>query len=124
MGKWTPRFSTVQPHQPSLSGTWLVLCGGFLALALLWASLAYRFHSAEAPRALSLALGAAAFHFVATLAAIRRGMPAFVLGVVAVIVGIVAAVAVRVYFLVGVEVVAGVLLVLGRSVLFSGHGRG
>jgi len=31
---------------------------------------------------------------------------------------------VRVYFLVGVEVVAGILLVLGRAALLSDHGRG
>jgi hypothetical protein len=121
--KWIPRLDSAQPGTPALSGTWLVLCGGFLALGFVWASLAYRFSTVDARRALLAALLVAAVHVLAGLANIRRGLLAFGTSLLAVLVGIAVAVLVRVFFLVGVEVVAGVLLVLGRAALLSGHER-
>jgi len=124
VGRWMPRLGTSPTREQPLSGTWLVLSGGFPALAFVWASLAYRFQVADAPRAVLAALVVAALHGAAGIFNMRRGTVAFLVSGLAVLVGIVVAVLVRVYFLVGVEVVAGILLVLGRAALLSDHGRG
>ncbi|MCX2728046.1 hypothetical protein OO015_11145 [Thermomicrobium sp. 4228-Ro] len=121
MGRWSPRLDT-SPER-ALSGTWLVLVGGFIALGFVWASLAYRFQVAAAPRAMLAALFVAGVHVLAGLANVRRGSLAFLASLAAVALGVIVAILVRVYFLVGVDVVAGILLVLGRAALLSGPER-
>ncbi|MCX7623972.1 MAG: hypothetical protein RMK01_11580 [Thermomicrobium sp.] len=123
MGRWVPEFGPSRARQQPLPGTWLVLSGGFLALAFVWASLAYRFQVSDAPRAMLAALLVAVLHALAGLLDVRRGTVAFLASAVAVLAGIAVAVLVRVFFLVGVDVVAGILLVLGRAVLLSGRER-
>lgn len=114
------------PERPEqrVSGTWLLLGSGFIAVGLVWSSLAYRFQISDAPRAMLTALVIAALHIVAGVLTFRRARVAFLSGLVAVVVGIVVAIGVRVFFLIGVEFVAGVLLILGRTVLLSDRGRG
>ena len=123
MGRWYPEFARNRTASRPLSGTWLILGSGFLIVALLWISLAYRFYLTAAPRALSIALVLAILHAVSSLLNFRRGLSAFLLSLLAVLLGIVGAFIVRVYFLIGVEVVAGVVLVLGRSTLLSSTER-
>jgi len=60
---------------------------------------------------------------LAGLVNVRRGTLAFLVSLAAVVLGLFVAIVVRVFFLVGVEVVAGILLVLGRAALLSGSGR-
>ncbi|MCS7051454.1 MAG: hypothetical protein NZL87_07555 [Thermomicrobium sp.] len=122
-GKWSPTLGTPGRTRERLSGTWLVLVGGFLAVGLLWLSLAYRFQISAIPSATGAALAVAGLHLAAAVLDLRRGRSAFLVSLGAVVGGIAAAILVRVYFLIGVEVVAGVLLLLGRVVLLSGHGR-
>jgi len=114
------------PERPEqrVSGTWLLLGSGFIAVGLVWSSLAYRFQISDAPRAMLTALVVAALHIVAGALNFRRGWVAFLSSLIAVTAGIVIAIWVRVFFLVGVELVAGVLLILGRAVLLSDRGRG
>lgn len=123
-GKWSPRLETPERPEQRVSGTWLLLGSGFIAVGLVWSSLAYRFQISDAPRAMLTALVIAALHIVAGVLTFRRARVAFLSGLVAVVVGIVVAIGVRVFFLIGVEFVAGVLLILGRTVLLSDRGRG
>lgn len=123
-GKWSPRLETPERPEQRVSGTWLLLGSGFIAVGLVWSSLAYRFQISDAPRAMLTALVVAALHIVAGALNFRRGWVAFLSSLVAVTAGIVIAIGVRVFFLVGVELVAGVLLILGRAVLLSDRGRG
>ena len=123
MGRWSPEFARNRTASRPLSGTWLILGSGFLIVALLWISLAYRFYLTAAPRALSIALVLAILHAVSSLLNFRRGLSAFLVSLVAVLLGTVGAFIVQVYFLIGVEVVAGVVLVLGRSTLLSSTER-
>jgi len=123
VGRWLPRLDTSPSPERALSGTWLVLVGGFIALGFVWASLAYRFQVTSAPRAMLAALFVAGLHVLAGLVNVRRGTLAFLVSLAAVVLGLFVAIVVRVFFLVGVEVVAGILLVLGRAALLSGSGR-
>ncbi|WP_448576195.1 hypothetical protein [Thermomicrobium sp.] len=123
MGRWYSEFARNRSASRPLSGTWLILGSGFLIVALLWISLAYRFYLTAAPRALSIALVLAILHAVSSLLNFRRGLSAFLVSLVAVLLGTVGAFIVQVYFLIGVEVVAGVVLVLGRSTLLSSTER-
>jgi len=123
VGRWSPEFARKRTASRPLSGTWLILGSGFLIVALLWISLAYRFYLTAAPRALSIALVLAILHAVSSLLNFRRGLSAFLVSLVAVLLGTVGAFIVQVYFLIGVEVVAGVVLVLGRSTLLSSTER-
>lgn len=124
MKKWSPRLSATSQSSAPLSGTWLVLIGGFFAVAFVWFSLAYRFSTQDAPRAMTLALVAAGAHLLAGLWNVRRGWGAFVWSLAVVVLAGVIAVVVRVFFLVGVEIVAGILTFLGRRALLSGQERG
>ena len=123
MERWSPEFARNRTASRPLSGTWLILGSGFLIVALLWISLAYRFYLTAAPRALLIALVLASLHAASSLLNFRRGLSAFLLSLLAVLLGIVGAFIVQVYFLIGVEVVAGVVLVLGRSTLLSSTER-
>jgi len=123
VGRWSPEFARNRTASRPLSGTWLILGSGFLIVALLWISLAYRFYLTAAPRALLIALVLASLHAASSLLNFRRGLSAFLLSLLAVLLGIVGAFIVQVYFLIGVEVVAGVVLVLGRSTLLSSTER-
>jgi predicted ferric reductase len=121
--RWSPEFARHRTASQPLSGTWLILGSGFLIVGLLWISLAYRFYLSAAPRALLIALVMAFLHAVSSMLNFRRGLSAFLLSLAAVLLGIVGAFIVRVYFLIAVEVIAGVVLVLGRSTLLSSTGR-
>ncbi|MBO9386508.1 MAG: hypothetical protein J7453_08730 [Thermomicrobium sp.] len=123
MRRWSREFARHRTASQPLSGTWLILGSGFLIVGLLWISLAYRFYLSAAPRALLIALAMAFLHAVSSMLNFRRGLSAFLLSLAAVLLGIVGAFIVRVYFLIGVEVVAGVVLILGRSTLLSSTGR-
>ncbi len=122
--KWPPRSERSERPEQRVSGTWLLLGSGFVGVGLLWGSLAYRFQISNAPRAMLVAVMVFALHIMAGALNFRRGWVAFLISLVAVAAGIAVAIWVRVFFLVGVELVAGVLLILGRDVLLSDRGRG
>lgn len=119
MARWFPQLGASTRSGVTLSGTWMVLVGGFLALAFVWVSLAYRFSTVAAPRTVLLTLFVAFGHLVVSLLGFRRGWLSLVAGLFVVILGIAVAVLVRVFLLVGAELVAGFLLLLGRRALLA-----